>query len=192
VCEGVVEVASLLLEDSDCDLDACCAQFRESLAAHLRIRVLGCYDAAADSCCYERIGAGSGAAVMAAGFEGDVGRGSFGGETALHSLLEGYDLRVVAVGVEVCAFADDFGMTAVGWCLGEDTAHLWIWRCQSYGLGCELEGSVHEAFVDGMSCHLFYALADAPFMAGTPSLPSKCMQSIHIKYFESGPRNAQA
>ena len=50
---------------------------------------------------------GAGAAVVAAGLEGDVGGGAVGGEVAGGGLFEGYDFGVVAVVVEVGAFADD-------------------------------------------------------------------------------------
>ena len=69
--------------------------------------------------------------MVAAGLEGDVGGGSFCREASLGGLLEGYDLGVVVVVVEVRAFADDFWGVSPGadrvrtqptWGLGEARA----------------------------------------------------------------------
>ena len=62
-------------------------------------------------------------------------------------MLEGYDLGVVIEVVEVGAFADDFGSATVGRRLSEDAAYLGVGRREGYGLGGELEGSLHEDFV---------------------------------------------
>ena len=128
VGEGIVQIAGLLLKDAESDFDPCVTEFGKTPTADLRIRVLGGDDAAADSGGDEGVGAGAGAAVMAAGFEGDVGRGSFDGEAALCGLFEGDDLRVVAVGVEVRAFAYDLRGASAGWRLGKDAAYLRVGR----------------------------------------------------------------
>ena len=85
--------------------------------------------------------------MVAAGFEGDVGCGSDGGEAALRGLFEGDDLRVISVGVEVRALADDLRGASAGRRLGEDAAYLWVRRGESCGLGCELERSLHERLI---------------------------------------------
>ena len=50
---------------------------------------------------------GGGAAVVAAGFERDVGGGALSGDSSGGCLLEGDDLGVVEVVVDVCAFGED-------------------------------------------------------------------------------------
>ena len=98
VGEGVVEVASGLLEDADRDFDSGGAEFCDALAADLRVGIVGGDDDTGDAGGDEGVGAGAGAAVVGAGLEGDVGGGSGGIEAACGGLLEGDDLGVVAVG----------------------------------------------------------------------------------------------
>ncbi len=154
VGEGFVEVAGLLLEDAEGDFDVGGAEFGDALAADEGVGVGGGDDAAGDAGGDEGVGAGAGAAVVAAGFEGDVGGGAFGGDAALGGLLEGYDLGVVAVVVEVGAFADDFGCSPLG-VDGENAAYLGVGRGEADGLGGELEGSLHEDFVLWGGGHTF-------------------------------------
>jgi hypothetical protein len=59
-------------------------------------------------------------------------------------LLEGYDLGVVAVVVEVGAFADDFAVA------DEDAAYLGVGRGEACGFGGMLERFPHESFVLGL------------------------------------------
>jgi hypothetical protein len=56
---------------------------------------------------------------------------------------------VLAVVVEVCAFADDLRCAASEGRLGEDTAYLGIRRGEADGPGGKLEGLLHEDFVLG-------------------------------------------
>jgi hypothetical protein len=56
-------------------------------------------------------------------------------------LFERDDLGVIAIIVEVRAFADDFVVE------DQDAAYLRIRRGKAYGFGGELEGSLHENFV---------------------------------------------
>ena len=147
VGEGFVEVAGLLLEDAEGDFDAGGAEFGDAAAADLGVGVLGGDDAAGDAGGDEGVGAGAGAAVVAAGFEGDVGGGSGGVDVAGGGLFEGDDLGVVALVVEVGAFADDFGLASAGWSAYEDAAYLRVRGGESGGLGCELQGSLHEDLV---------------------------------------------
>ena len=114
VGEGFVEVAGGLFEDAESDFDIGGAEFGDALPADLRVGVLCGDDAAGDSGGDEGVGAGWSAAVMAAGFEGDVGGGSAWREAAGGGLFEGDDLGVVAVVVEVSAFADDFAVVGRG------------------------------------------------------------------------------
>ena len=146
VGEGVVEVAGGLLQDADGDFDVCGAELGDSLAADLGVGVLRGDDATGDTGGDEGVGAGAGAAEVAAGFEGDVGGGSFGGDATLGGLLEGDDLGVVAVGVEVSAFADDLGFIAIGRA-GQDAAYLRIGRGKTDGVAGEVESALHEGFV---------------------------------------------
>ena len=67
----------------------------DALAADKRVGIDGGDDATRDSCGDERVGAGAGAAVMAAGLEGDVGGDTFYGVAVLGRLLERDDLSVV-------------------------------------------------------------------------------------------------
>jgi len=92
-------------------------------AADVGVGVLRGDDAAGDASGDEGVGAGAGTAMVAAGFEGDVGGGADGGDTARGGLFEGDDFRVVAVVIDVCAFADNFWCAARG-CLGEDAPYL--------------------------------------------------------------------
>jgi hypothetical protein len=147
VGEGFVEIAGLLFEDADGDLDAGGAKFGETLAADLWVGVLRGDDAAADARGDEGIGAGASAAVVAAWFEGDVRRGALGGQSQFRRLFQRHDLGVVAVGVEVGAFADDLsGMRRFVWA-NQNAAYLRVRRGQAQRLRCELEGSLHMDFV---------------------------------------------
>ncbi len=147
VGEGVVQVAGGLFEDAEGDFDVGGAKFLNALAADQGVGIPGCDDTAGDTGGDEGVGAWAGATVVAAGLEGDVGGGSFGGEAALGCLFEGDDLCVIAVVVEVGAFADDFRHTAVGRALCQDAAYLWVRRGEADGLCGEFEGSLHEDFV---------------------------------------------
>ena len=131
VGEGVVEVAGLLLKDAKGDFDAGGAEFCDSLAADEGVGIFGGDDDAGDSGGDEGVGAGAGAAVVAAGLEGDVGGCAAGGDVSRCGLFEGDDLGVVAVVVEVCAFADDFCP-----CLfDEDAAYLRVGGSEGGGFG---------------------------------------------------------
>jgi len=126
VGEGFVEVAGLLLEDAECDFNVGGAESLDALATDMGVGVLRGDDAAGDAGFDECVGTGWGAAVVAAGFEGDVGGGAPGGDVALSGLLEGDDLGVVAVVVEVGAFADDYGCFSLMGLADEDTANLGV------------------------------------------------------------------
>ena len=143
VGEGVVQIAGWLFEDAESDFDVGGAKFLDALAADQGVGVLRGDDAASDAGVDEGVGAGRGAAVVAAGLEGDVGGGTLGGNAAVGRLFEGYDLGVIAVVVEVCAFADDLGCATVGGRLGKDAAYLGVRGGEAYGLGGEVEGSLH-------------------------------------------------
>ena len=67
-------------------------------------------------------------------------------------LFEGYDFGVVAVVVEVSAFANDPGRVTVGGRLGKDTAYLGVRGGETDSLGGEVEHSLHEDFVLGGVC----------------------------------------
>jgi hypothetical protein len=108
VGEGVVEVASLLLEDAEGNFDVGFAEFLNALAADSGVGILGGDDAAGDAGSDEGVGAGAGATLVTAWLEGDVCGDSFGGDVSRSGLLEGDDLGVIEVFVEVCALADDF------------------------------------------------------------------------------------
>ena len=95
---------------------------------------------------------------MAAGLERDVGGCAFGGEAASGGLFEGHDFGVVAVVVEVRAFADDLRRAAAGGILREDTAYLRVGGGEADGLGGEVERSLHEDFVLG-----FFVLGERAF-----------------------------
>ncbi len=110
-----------LLAGAEGDFDAGGAEFGDALAADERVGVLGGDDGAGDAGGDEGVGAGRGAAVVGAGLEGDVGGGSGGADAAGGGLLEGDDLGVVAVVVEVGAFADDRVLA------DEDAAYLRDW-----------------------------------------------------------------
>jgi hypothetical protein len=120
VGEGVVEVAGWLLKDSEGDFDPGGAESSDALAADLRVRVFGGDDDSCDARCYKGVGAGASSSVMGTGLEGDVSGRSGWINAAFMGLLEGGDLGVVAVGVEMRAFCDDLVVS------DEDAAYLRI------------------------------------------------------------------
>lgn len=124
VGEGFVEVAGSLLEDADGDFDVGGAESLNAFAADTGIGILRGDDAASDAGFDEGVGAGWGSAVVAAWFERDVGGGAFDGVAERGCLFEGDDLGVVAVVVEVGAFADDFGCFSWKGFSDEDATHL--------------------------------------------------------------------
>ncbi len=150
VGEGVVEVAGGLLEDAESDFDSGGAEFGDALAADLGVGVFGGDDDTGDAGGDEGVGAGAGSSVVGAGLEGDVGGGSGGVEAAFAGLLEGGDLGVVAVVVEVSAFGEDFVVA------DEDAADLRVGRGESHGFASEGEGSLHEGFVVERGGHPLY------------------------------------
>ena len=89
-------------------------------------------DAAGDAGGDKRVGAGSGAAVVRAGFEGNVSGCAANVVAASGSVFEGGYFGVVACVVEVCAFAEGF----VAAC--EHAADGWIGRSETDGVACEL------------------------------------------------------
>jgi hypothetical protein len=127
VSKGFVEVSGGLFEDAESDFDACGTHSLDPLAADLWIWVFGGDDATGDACGYEGIGAGRCAAMMAAGFEGDIGGGSAGRDVVGCGLFESYDFGVVAVVVEVRSFADDLWCAAGDRCLCEHAPYLGVW-----------------------------------------------------------------
>jgi len=78
-------------------------------------------------------------------------------------LFEGDDFGVVAVVIEVCAFANDFGCGFSGILTGEDATHLRVWGGEADGLGCEVEGSLHKDFVMGLGRVLRHCFEDSGF-----------------------------
>ena len=76
VGEGQVELACRLLFDADADGDAGGVKLPEALTAYERVGIFCGHDAAGDAGGNQGVGAGGGAAVVRAGLEGDVGRGS--------------------------------------------------------------------------------------------------------------------
>ena len=141
VGEGLVEVASLLFEDAEGDLDSGGAELFDALAADQWVGIAGGDDAAGDSGGDESVSAGAGAAVVAAGLESDVSGGAGGAVAKRAGLLECDDLGVVAVGVDVRAFSDDFSVA------NEDAAYLRVGRGERGGRGSKREGPLHEANV---------------------------------------------
>src|SRR6202453_4932488 len=107
VGEGVVQVACLLLENAERNLDAGGAKLGNPLATDSWVRILGGDDAACNSRGDESVGAGAGAAAVTAGFERDIGGGSDGAEASCSGLFQGDDLGVVQIVIDVSAFADD-------------------------------------------------------------------------------------
>src|ERR1700732_3232941 len=97
VGEGVVQVAGWLFEDAESDFAVGGAEFLNALGADQGVGIPGCDDAAGDAGGDEGVGARAGATVMAAGLQGDVGGGAFGGDAACCGLFQGYYLCVVAV-----------------------------------------------------------------------------------------------
>ena len=144
--EGVIEVSGLLFENAEGNFDAGAAEFCDTLTADLRVRVLGGDNAARDTGRDESVGTGAGAAVVTAGLECDICGGALGGDASGGGLFEGDDFGVVAIVVEVGAFADDFGFLPLSR-TDEDATYLRVWGGEAGGLTCELEGSLHEGFI---------------------------------------------
>jgi hypothetical protein len=144
VSEGLVEVAGLLLESGVGnlrDFDPGGAEFCDTLTADCWVGVNCSDDDPGDSSGDEGIRAWSGATVVAARFEGDIGGGSGYVHAAFGGLLECGDFGVVAGVVKVDARGDDLVLT------GEDAAHLGVGRGEASGLAGEGEGLPHEGFV---------------------------------------------
>jgi hypothetical protein len=142
--EGLIQVAGLLLKNANGDVNVCVAEYLNASSADEGIGIGGCDNAAGDTGFNERVGAGTGSTVVAAGFEGDIGGGSEGGEPLCGSLFEGDDLGVIVVVVEMRAFADDLN---VGIGANDDTANLWVGTGEGGGLSGELESPAHEELV---------------------------------------------
>jgi hypothetical protein len=136
-----------LLEDAEGDFDVCIAESLDALATDFWIGVLSGNDTTGDARGDQRVGAGRGAAVVAAGFEGYIGRSALSGKTSSCGLLESDDLGVIALVIKMCTFADDFWCAARVGSLGDDAAYLRVWGGHADGLGGELEGPSHELFV---------------------------------------------
>jgi hypothetical protein len=101
-------------------------------------------------------------------------------------LFEGYDLGVIAVVVEVCAFADDLRCAASAGILGKDTAYLGIRGGEADGFGGEGEGSLHEDFVMGrrrVSRHDFEDSGFAFFALPAPLAATRIMYLIVVSRF---------
>jgi hypothetical protein len=103
VSEGFVQFAGLLLKDSNIYFDTGGSEFFYAATADERVGIGSGDHGARDAGGDQSVGAGSGAAVVAAGLEGDVSGGARDGEAAGGGLLEGDDLGVVVEVVEMCA-----------------------------------------------------------------------------------------
>jgi hypothetical protein len=64
-------------------------------------------------------------------------------------LLQGHDLGVVSIFVDVGSFADDF-RSAIREGADEDAAYLGVGRSEACGFGGKLERFPHESFVLGL------------------------------------------
>jgi len=124
VSEGVIEVAGLLSEGvrgiEEFYVNACGTEFGQALTADEWVGIDGGNYAACDARGYECVGARTSAAVVGAGFEGDVGCCAFHVVAKRGCLFEGDDLGVIARVVVMGAFADDQVVA------GEDTAYGWV------------------------------------------------------------------
>jgi hypothetical protein len=137
----LVELAGLLFEGAYSDFDSGVAEAEDALSGDEGVWVFGGDYAAGDSGFDEGVGAGGGAAVVAAGLEGYVGGCAGCVHSAVDGLFEGCDLGVVEVVVEVGSFGDDLVFFYY------DAAYLGVRGGKGDGVGGELEGSLHEAFV---------------------------------------------
>ena len=97
--------------------DASGAQAGNALTGHKRVGVAAGNNGAGDTSGDERIGAGRGAAMMRAGFEGDVGSGTTGG---VARCAQGVCFGVWFASVLVPAFADGNVV------FDEDAADAWV------------------------------------------------------------------
>jgi len=129
------------LQDAQSDFDAGVAELFNAATADERVGVCGGNDAARDSGGDQGIGAGSGASMVAAGFERNVGSGALSGDAALCGIFEGYDLGVVVAIVEMGAFGEGLPVA------DEHAADLGIWAGEGDGGSSEVEGLLHEGFV---------------------------------------------
>src|SRR5690606_29118594 len=89
---------------------------------------------------HQGIGTGRGAAVMAAGFQGDVGGGA---ARPVAGLTQGMHLGMWLTGLGVPAFADDLAA------LHDDAADPWIGMGGIQPLARQLQGAGHELLVGG-------------------------------------------
>ena len=101
--EATIEGGSFSLAHVFADGNAGGAQAGDALSSHKRVGVAAGDDGAGNTGGDERVGAGRGAAMMGAGFEGDVGGGATGG---IARCAQGVYFGVWFAGILVPAFAD--------------------------------------------------------------------------------------
>lgn len=141
VREGVVELSGLRLADAEHDFDADGAELCEASTADCGVGVFGGDDSAGDAGGDEGVGTGAGAAVVGAGLESDVGGGAAGIEATVGGELEGDDLGVVAMLVEVSTLGEDLVVA------DEEAADRRVGAGEGGGSGGEREGPLHEVLV---------------------------------------------
>lgn len=149
VVERTVEGGGFPGEDAGGDGDAFFSEEAVGPAGVGGVGVGGADDDAGDAGREDGVGAGRGAAVCAAGFEGDVEGGAFRGMSVAGGVAEGGDFGVGSPGASVPALADDFSA------FDEQGADAGIGIRASEALGREGKGAPHEGGVFGALLHGF-------------------------------------
>ncbi len=136
--EGVVQPASWSLQQPNLNLDSGGSQAADASSCYCGVRIDGCHDAARDAGRNQCIGAGSGAAVVAAGLQRDVSRRPGCIESRL---LQSDDLRVVEAVILMCARADDLAVPH------QNASNLGIRRGESNRCFGQIQRLPHECLV---------------------------------------------
>jgi len=142
--EGVVEPARLVLQQAHGNFDASGPKPGNSLPADARIGIDHGHDNAPHAGGDQRIGARPGAAMVTAWFQRDVRSGTASPRACL---LEGNDLGVVELVVEMRTLADDLAVAH------QHAADLGIGRSQPDGRLRQIERAPHLGLVTRMNRH---------------------------------------
>ncbi len=138
-----VERLTISSEDAGCHGDPGLPQQAQAASAVCRIWVNGAYDNPCNPRMNERVRAGRGASVRAAGFQSDVGGGTAGVIGGQFS--QGLNFGMWKARAAMPAARDDAAVRA-----DYDTADCGIWVCVPPSAPRKADGFVHEGFV---RCH---------------------------------------
>jgi len=123
------------------NLDSSRPKFGETSTADQGIRIHGGNYTASDIRCDQRVGTGAGAALVRAGFKGDVRGCALRSMSQGGGLLQSGDLSVIALVIVVRTFAEDCAVA------NQHTADRRIGRGEANGLLREIQGALQVTFI---------------------------------------------